>query len=481
MAHKDLIIDSDGHFIIDPVTREITNQSGKTTLMQYDHNSERLTFEVNPIIEGHEMVNCDRVEIHYINIATDKRSQVTDFYPVDDVKLEDDKITFSWLVSRNVTQLAGVVSFVVRFICMDGEAEVYAWNTAKHNSISISEGMKNSGEVDEDYSEIINQWYSMLVASGTEGVNIVEEAKNNALAEMDEKKAEILTDISYFKRCKIKYEVKDDVEGAVEVLNIYVPARVGYLHYSFVHTVDETKNANCWRLSILKAVDDKLEYRFPITSQGEWELAVKLSGRNDFSGGFAHGDEITTNLTVLLDGKQTDITTLTNVTEFDELKLVTISNLYDPLDNQTLIATHGCERIFKGGNLIISQYVKWKITAELSQNYMSMLPIRKQHNGLIITNKLYSDIDYLPTVLTSPTYLVISKAKNVTIFGDAGISANFKLEQYPDGLTNGDKFLVADNGTETYHKMYFFVADGGNVKSNDFWETKTTYSFNIGE
>lgn len=195
MAHNDLIIDSDGHFIIDPITREITNQSGKTTLMQFDHNSERLTFEVNPIIEGHEMAKSDRVEIHYINIASDKRSQVSDFYPVDDLTFNDDKITFSWLVSRNVTQLAGVVSFAIRFICTDDDKEVYAWNTAKHNSINISEGINNSSAIDEDYSDLINQWYSMLVGSGTEGVNKVEEARNNAIAELSEKKTEILNDI----------------------------------------------------------------------------------------------------------------------------------------------------------------------------------------------------------------------------------------------------------------------------------------------
>lgn len=195
MAHNDLIIDSDGHFIIDPVTREITNQSGKTSLMQFDHNSERLTFEVDNIVEGHEMSRCNRVEIHYINVATDKRSQVSDIYPVDDLKLEDSTLTFSWLISRNVTQLAGAVAFVVRFFCMDGDTEVYSWGTAKSDVLEVNEGINNSGLVNEDYSDIINQWYSMLVESGTEGVNKVEEAKNNALAELDEKKAEILGDL----------------------------------------------------------------------------------------------------------------------------------------------------------------------------------------------------------------------------------------------------------------------------------------------
>lgn len=195
MAHKDLIIDGDGHFIIDPVTREITNQSDKNVLMQYDHNSERLTFEVENLVESHKMSECNRVEIHYINIASDKRSQIRSFYTVDDLKVEDDILTFSWLVSKNVTQLAGAVSFVVRFICMDGDTEVYSWSTSKSDVLKIAESIDNSGVIDEDYSDIINQWYSMLVASGTEGVNKVEEAKNNALTEIQTKKTEILGDM----------------------------------------------------------------------------------------------------------------------------------------------------------------------------------------------------------------------------------------------------------------------------------------------
>jgi len=195
MSHKDFIIDSDAHFIIDPITREITNQSDKTVLMQYDHNSERLTFEVDNIVEGHEMSECNRVEIHYINIASDKRSRVNSFYTVDDLKLENGKLTFSWLVSRNVTQLAGAVSFVVRFICMDGDIEVYSWSTAKSDILKVVEGIDNSGVIDEDYSDIIAQWYNIIVKSGTEGVTKIKNAKNDALEEIREKTTEILSDM----------------------------------------------------------------------------------------------------------------------------------------------------------------------------------------------------------------------------------------------------------------------------------------------
>ena len=46
MAHTHDVIDYDKHFVIDPVTRQIDNKSGKIVLMQNDHNSERFTFEI---------------------------------------------------------------------------------------------------------------------------------------------------------------------------------------------------------------------------------------------------------------------------------------------------------------------------------------------------------------------------------------------------------------------------------------------------
>lgn len=66
MAHKHSVYDTDPHFAIDPITRAITNQSTtKTQLMQYDHNSERFTFEIPRLVDGHDMKLCDKIEIHY--------------------------------------------------------------------------------------------------------------------------------------------------------------------------------------------------------------------------------------------------------------------------------------------------------------------------------------------------------------------------------------------------------------------------------
>lgn len=174
MAHKDLIIDSDGHFIIDPVTRTITNQSVKTNITQYDHNSERLTFEVDLVVEGHEMSHCNRVEIHFINMSSDKRSQFKDVYVVDDLAITDNVVTFSWLISRNATQLSGQLLFAIHFICKDDSEVVYSLNTSSFTGLTVSEGINNSDTISEDYPDVLKQMMSDLQTHINERLGVIE-------------------------------------------------------------------------------------------------------------------------------------------------------------------------------------------------------------------------------------------------------------------------------------------------------------------
>lgn len=171
MSHLHIVHDSDAHFTIDPVTRAIKNESGKVTVIQHDHNSERFTFSIQKQVEEHDMSACNRVEIHYINIdATDKTKKATGMYEADDLKTSSDdsgKVTFSWLLSRNATQYAGSLNFLIRFACITDGVEEYAWNTAIFQGITVGSGMYYGGEeVIEPYFDIIAQWKNDLFGVG---------------------------------------------------------------------------------------------------------------------------------------------------------------------------------------------------------------------------------------------------------------------------------------------------------------------------
>lgn len=188
MAHIHSIYDSDSHFTIDPITRQITNESSaKTTLVQGDHNSERFTFEIGRV-EGHDMSQSTRVEVHFINVAYDKTHQSEDVYIIDDMQIspnDDDILIFSWLLSGNATRYAGTLAFAVRFICTTGETVDYAWHTAPYKGISITEGINVLGNSETDYSDVFGEFERRLEAT-TEDIAHISELVNDFNADIGE-------------------------------------------------------------------------------------------------------------------------------------------------------------------------------------------------------------------------------------------------------------------------------------------------------
>lgn len=150
MSHKDKIRDTEIHFIIDPTTRVIkTASSGNNTLVQYDHNSERYTFEIPRYVDGHDMFESTEVRIHYRNVSSSKQIKANGMYISDDVALSEDgeTVTFSWLLSSATTQHIGYLHFSIQFLCLDGETIDYSWNTGIYTDVKIIESINNTEEV----------------------------------------------------------------------------------------------------------------------------------------------------------------------------------------------------------------------------------------------------------------------------------------------------------------------------------------------
>ncbi len=171
--------DTDKHFIIDPVTRAITNaNAAKNKLIQFDHNSEIFTFEIPQYVDGHDMNKCDKVEIHYINIDGKTKEQSKDLFNAKAAaktdsdlvfNLEDEKLLFCWKISGNATKYAGSLNFLVCFSCLDDAGTItYKWHTDIFKGITVSDGLSNTEAVVEQYSDVLEQWKKELEnASGS--------------------------------------------------------------------------------------------------------------------------------------------------------------------------------------------------------------------------------------------------------------------------------------------------------------------------
>lgn len=169
MAHTHPVVDSDSRFVINSTTREISTTSDKLELIQGDHQSERITFEIPKIVEGHDMSLSDRIEVHYINI--DRRTNATsrDIYIIDDAAVDGDKLTFSWLISGNATKYYGRLNFIILFECLDPDGNyTYKWNTEICKLLTIGEGISNTSAVIEDHSDILEKFKKEILEEAGE-------------------------------------------------------------------------------------------------------------------------------------------------------------------------------------------------------------------------------------------------------------------------------------------------------------------------
>ena len=275
------------------------------------------------------------------------------------------------------------------------------------------------------------------------------------------------------KSMMIKYVSGSGEELSTERVEVYFPQKDGYIKYNFLHSVNASIKCDVWRLGLCHKCNDDLSIDYAITTTGEWELAIKLDGRPDFSGGANHGDEIMSKVEFFVDGENVDITGYTSATKCGRLEVIQYSTLYDPSDEDTAIAYHGSLHDFNpqaSDNVIIKQSVKWLGNYNLTNSYMAMFPILKAVSDKFTTNRSWE-----PTTITLDT--AIAGVKEAKIYKDgAAPYASFSHPltlNYPVSGT----LLITDNGGLDYNKCYYIACTSGNtVSTNDLWQTETRYN-----
>lgn len=303
------------------------------------------------------------------------------------------------------------------------------------------------------------------------------------------------------KGCKCKYSTRTiEYSSMRECLDVYVPAKVGYVDYVFGRTQTNATQAegggNVWRLVEIDAVYDNFQKRFKITQLGETEMAIKIFGRSDFIGGSTHGDEWMDDNSLLftIDGLPVDIETVTELRDFTELRCFLVSNLYDPDDHTTLIGIHGREWVFNENGLYIGQTVEFKANLTMSESYMPMICALRGNDtasALQITDTYTDDGNYQRYDVgtggfTSYPNQLKKGIKKVNLFGHtSGVGITVDYIEFPDNLNKGGNFLY--NGVNTYNKIYNCLCGYGNSQANtqsvttgDKWTVKAKIKVDIG-
>lgn len=165
---------SDELLIIDPETRQIAVPENFLLGVESDQNVERVRFQC-PKIVG-DSIDLSKLHI-YVNYRN--ANQEVSSYWCQDVEVEGDNITFSWLVSRAATMYQGETIFIVCAKKSDEEGNLTnEWNTTipEHGGI-VLEGLEPDPRLEQQYPDVIEQILTELdtiKAGGGSGITSVE-------------------------------------------------------------------------------------------------------------------------------------------------------------------------------------------------------------------------------------------------------------------------------------------------------------------
>ncbi len=277
---------------------------------------------------------------------------------------------------------------------------------------------------------------------------------------------------------KSKIKVK---KAASNVVNVFVPTEDVncYIRFPFTHFTETLINADNWKIHEAYVSDGKNDIR-KIVRAGEWEMAIQIDGRDDFIGGSLHGDEIATSIRFYADGILAS--SLTSEIYCNEFKAVEISDLYDPSDHTTKVATHCKEYIFSQNGLLINQRIHWKAAYTLKYSYIAMLPILRADDKGNITSKYFDDSNYEEYDVSNDSFggYPISYRKNVlkqTLYSEeSGISAEVEILKREPYIQDAISFV---SDSEYYNKLYFSMCGNNYTTSPDVdWMTSVRYQIN---
>ena len=165
---------SDELLIIDPETRQIAVPENFLLGVESDQNVERVRFQCPKIVGDNIDLSMLHIYVNYRNA-----NQEVSSYWCQDVEVEGDNITFSWLVSRAATMYQGETIFIVCAKKSDEEGNLTnEWNTTipAHGGI-VLEGLEPDPRLEQQYPDVIEQILTELdtiKAGGGSGITSVE-------------------------------------------------------------------------------------------------------------------------------------------------------------------------------------------------------------------------------------------------------------------------------------------------------------------
>ena len=175
MSHTHNVVDSDPMYVIDPASRAIQLEEGSAdkTIMQGDHNSERLTFKLPKVVEGHDMTQCTRVEVHFTNYNTENGTEVGTMVTAADLGEaagDSEMLACSAKIPGDATGISGNLAFSLSFVCSTEDGIEYIWNTDEYDGLVVKPRRSHTKTAAQLVSDVLGQYIQEITDQVKAGV-----------------------------------------------------------------------------------------------------------------------------------------------------------------------------------------------------------------------------------------------------------------------------------------------------------------------
>lgn len=154
--------------------------------MQSDKNAERIKFSCPKIVGDNLDLSKFSVRINFENVSSvDFNVSIKDQYICDDVAVDGENVTFSWLIGKNAARYMGTVRFIVCAVKTDSDSNISVeWNTAIAE-VPVLEGIEiDQPQIGQEEKDVINQLLELTKNTSAEAVQNVNSAKEQAIKDI---------------------------------------------------------------------------------------------------------------------------------------------------------------------------------------------------------------------------------------------------------------------------------------------------------
>lgn len=154
--------------------------------VQSDKNAERIKFSCPKIVGDNLDLSKFSVRINFENVSSvDFNVSIKDQYICDDVAVDGENVTFSWLIGRNAARYMGTVRFIVCAVKTDSDSNISVeWNTAIAE-VPVLEGIEIAQpQIGQEEKDVINQLLELTKNTSAEAVQNVNSAKEQAIKDI---------------------------------------------------------------------------------------------------------------------------------------------------------------------------------------------------------------------------------------------------------------------------------------------------------